>query len=77
VCSGRVVEDEAGRVVLEQRGVAVLRAELFALSELKGLRVFVDRDDVGVTREEHAAVGHAPHRLVRAQRAWKVGNGSS
>jgi hypothetical protein len=63
----RVVEDEAGRVVLVQRARAVLRGEFLVLVRAEGRSVLVDGDDVGVAGQEDAAVRHAPDRLVLAQ----------
>ena len=65
----RIVEDQARRVVLEERRGAVLGQELLALVGAEGRRVLVDGDDVGVAAQEHAAVGHALHRRVLAQGA--------
>ena len=65
----RIVEDQAGRVVLEQRRGAVLRQELLVLVGAEGRGVLVDGDDVGVAAEEDAAVGHALDRRVLAQGA--------
>ncbi len=65
----RVVEHEARRVVLVERRVAVLRPELLVLVGAEARRVLVDRDEVGVARQEHGAVGEALDRVVLAQRA--------
>ncbi len=64
----RVVEDEAGGVVLVQRGAgAVLGPELDVLVGAEGGRVAVDRDQVRVPGQEPAAIRHGAHRLARAQ----------
>src|SRR5215472_11384501 len=63
-----IVEDEARRVVLEQRRGSELRPELLLLIRAEQLVVAVDRDDILVAGEQPRAVGHALERLVLAQR---------
>ena len=65
----RIVEHEAGGVMLEQRRVAVFRAELDLLVGGEHARVAIDRVAVAPAREEIGAVRHAVHRIVLAQRA--------
>ena len=62
----RVVEHEARGVVLEQRGIAELGAELGLLVGQR-VRVAIDGHHVVVAREEHAAAVQFVHRVVLAQ----------
>ncbi len=64
----RVVEHQAGRVVLVERRVAVFRPELDALVGAEARRVLVDRLDVRMAGEEIGAVRHALHRRMAPQR---------
>ena len=65
----RIVEHEAGGVVLEQRRVAVFRAELDLLVGGEHARVAIDRVAIAPARDQVGAVRHAMHRIVLAQRA--------
>jgi hypothetical protein len=56
-------------VVLEQRRVAVFRAELDFLVGGKYPRIAIDRVAIAPARDEIGAVRHAMHRIVLAQRA--------
>ena len=74
----RVVEHQAGRVVLQQRRAgAVLGRELHLLVGAEGLRVAIHRHEVGIAREEVRAVGHALDRLAsraaarRPDKGWR------
>ena len=67
--AGRVVEHQAGRVVLVEGGVAHHRPEIDALVRREAPGVLVDRGDVGVAGEEDRPVAHPVDRVVAAQRA--------
>ena len=65
----RIVEHEAGGVMLEQRRIAVFRAELDLLVGGEHARIAVDRVAIAPARDQVGAVRHAMHRIVLAQRA--------
>src|SRR6266567_4843433 len=64
---GWIVENEARRVVLEQRCRSELGAELLFLVRAESLVIAVHRHDVVETAEKPRSVRHAFHRLVIAQ----------
>ena len=65
----RIVEDEAGGVVLVQQAVAKVRLERRFLVGAPGPGVAIDLDQIVVAGEEIRAVRQAVHRVVLAQRA--------
>ena len=56
----RIVEDEAGGVMLEQRRRAVLRRELLPLVGAEELRFLVDGNEVVVARQQDRTVAAGP-----------------
>ena len=65
---GGVVEHQAGRVVLVERGRAHRRAEIDRLVRRIAGGVAIDLGHVGVAGEEHRAVRHPLDRRVAAER---------
>ena len=63
----RIVEDQARRVVLEERRRAVFGAELLFLVGAECFEVPIHRHDVFVAGQEPGAVRHVLDRLVVAQ----------
>ena len=64
----RIVEHEAGGVVLVKRRIAVFRAELDLLVGGEHPRIAIDRIAIAPARDQIGAVRHAVHRIVLAQR---------
>jgi len=67
VWAGRIVEDEAGRVVLIEQGLAIFRQELAFLVGGERLGILVGGDEVVIARQEIAAARHPLDRLVLPQ----------
>ncbi len=63
----RIVEDQARRVMLEERRRAEFCAELLFLVRAEAFEVTIYARDVLVSREKPGAVGHVPDRLVVAE----------
>ena len=64
---GRVVEHQAGGVVLIERRIAELGLELDSLVRAERRGIAVDALQISVAREEVAAVGQFEHRRLGAQ----------
>ena len=66
---GRVVEDEARRVMLVEQAVGKIRPEVEPLVRAPGVHVAIDRKAIVVAGEEARAIGHAMDRVELAERA--------
>ena len=64
---GRVVEDEAGGVVLVERRIAVFRRKLLLLVGTEDLRVLVGGDQIVIAGQEVGTVGQSLDRLMLPQ----------
>jgi hypothetical protein len=65
---GRIVEYQAGGVMLVQRRIAILRLEFDFLVRAERLRILVYGKQIFVAGQEIAAVPHALDRLVFLKR---------